>query len=155
VFELEIRLITRSGWTIRPAKSRPCGRLDPMKSALVAVGMPVTRHPPHSPVLARLAHTVPALDVWRQSVRSDRGVGFRLQVARRQVAPETVSTSSGSAGSVAGASAASLAALRAETLSFSPRCPEQHGIGNTPSPPTAATPASPGLSRACAVAALP
>src|ERR1700680_5077505 len=84
-------------------------RIAPMKPALVAVGMPVTRHPPHSPVLARLTHTVPALDVWRQSVRSDTGVGFRTQVARHRVALESVSTSSGSAGSVDVACVASLA----------------------------------------------
>jgi len=29
---------------------------------LVAVGMPVARHPPHRPVLALLTHTVPTLD---------------------------------------------------------------------------------------------
>jgi hypothetical protein len=34
----------------------------------VAVGMPIARHPPHRPVLACLAHTVPTLDTWRQSV---------------------------------------------------------------------------------------
>jgi hypothetical protein len=36
---------------------------------LVAVGMPIARHPPHRPVLALLAHTVPTLDVWRRSAR--------------------------------------------------------------------------------------
>ena len=35
----------------------------------VAVGMPIARHPPHSPVLALLAHTVPTLDAWRRSAR--------------------------------------------------------------------------------------
>jgi hypothetical protein len=35
--------------------------------AIVAVGMPIARHPPHRPVLACLAHTVPTLDTWRQS----------------------------------------------------------------------------------------
>jgi hypothetical protein len=38
--------------------------LDP-----VAVGMPIARHPPHRPVLALLAHTVPTLDAWRRSAR--------------------------------------------------------------------------------------
>jgi hypothetical protein len=33
----------------------------------VAVGTTVTRCPPHSPVLAQLAHTVLTLDVWRRS----------------------------------------------------------------------------------------
>ena len=35
----------------------------------VAVGTTVTRCPPHSPVLAQLAHTVLTLDVWRRSAR--------------------------------------------------------------------------------------
>ena len=33
----------------------------------VAVGTAVARCPPHRPVLALLAHTVPTLDVWRRS----------------------------------------------------------------------------------------
>ena len=35
----------------------------------VAVGMPIARHPPHRPVLALLAHTVPTLDAGRRSAR--------------------------------------------------------------------------------------
>src|SRR6516164_1397057 len=42
----------------------------------VAVGISVARYPPHRPVLARLTHTVPPLDGWRQSVRWDKDVGF-------------------------------------------------------------------------------
>src|SRR5882672_9258235 len=73
-----------------PARSRLSvgflGRLVPRRSRLerrlVAVGMPVTRHPPHSPVLARLTHTVLALNVWRRSARSDTDVGSQSQVFR-------------------------------------------------------------------------
>src|SRR5258708_2134370 len=36
---------------------------------LVAVGMPVTRHPPHRPVLAQLTHTVPTLDMFGVKAR--------------------------------------------------------------------------------------
>ena len=36
----------------------------------VAVGTAVARCPPHRPVLARLVHTVPTLDVWRRSAHS-------------------------------------------------------------------------------------
>ena len=35
----------------------------------VAVGMPITRHPPHRPVLALLTHTVPALDMFGVEAR--------------------------------------------------------------------------------------
>ncbi len=37
--------------------------------ALVAVGMPVTRHPPHRPVLAQLTHTVPTSDMFGVKAR--------------------------------------------------------------------------------------
>jgi hypothetical protein len=39
----------------------------------VAVGMPVTRHPPHRPVLALLTHTVPTSDAWAPSRSVDQG----------------------------------------------------------------------------------
>jgi hypothetical protein len=40
----------------------------------LAVRTAVARCPPHRPVLARLTHTVPTLDAWRQSVRWDKDV---------------------------------------------------------------------------------
>src|SRR5215831_6941998 len=49
----------------------------PHLHAKVAVGTAVTRCPPHSPVLAQLAHTVPTLDVWRRSAHEDRDVRGR------------------------------------------------------------------------------
>src|SRR6266481_1810113 len=119
----------------------------------VAVGMPVTQHPPHSPVLARLTHTVLALDVWRRNALSDTDGGAQSQVARRRVVPGNAATSSGSADSVAVAYAANFASLRAETPSVAPRYRGRHGIGNTHLPPTATTPASPGCSRAFVSAA--
>src|SRR5664279_3767903 len=42
-------------------------------AAAVAVGMPVTRHPPHRPVLALLTHTVPTSDAWAPSRSVDQG----------------------------------------------------------------------------------
>ena len=42
---------------------------------LVAVGMPIARHPPHRPVLALLAHTVPTLDAWRRSAHLGTDAG--------------------------------------------------------------------------------
>src|ERR1019366_5316219 len=36
--------------------------------------MPVTRHPPHRPVLALLTHTVLTSDIWRQTAHSATGV---------------------------------------------------------------------------------
>ena len=50
----------------------------------VAVGMPIARHPPHRPVLALLAHTVPTLDVLGVKTRiwvRVQGLNFRHQVA--------------------------------------------------------------------------
>lgn len=41
----------------------------------VAVGMPIAQHPPHRPVLAQLAHTVPTLDVFGV----ETCVGVRVQ----------------------------------------------------------------------------
>ena len=42
-------------------------RAEVRKALGVAVGMPVTRHPPHKTVRAQLTHTASALDDWRQS----------------------------------------------------------------------------------------
>ena len=42
--------------------------MSPRIATRVAVGMPVTRHPPHRPVRALLTHTVPTSDIWRQSL---------------------------------------------------------------------------------------
>ena len=36
---------------------------EPAQTWAVAVGMPVTRHPPHRSVLALLTHTVPTSDM--------------------------------------------------------------------------------------------
>jgi hypothetical protein len=41
----------------------------------VAVGMPIAQHPPHRPVLAQLAHTVPTLDV----LGVETCIGVRVQ----------------------------------------------------------------------------
>src|SRR5438132_1577707 len=55
-------------------------RMPPRKAAWVAVGMPVTRHPPHRPVLAQLTHTVPTSDKFGVKARcrvrvQDRDLG--------------------------------------------------------------------------------
>ena len=39
----------------------------------VAVGTVITDRPPHRSVRARLTHTAPTLDIWRQSEPRDRG----------------------------------------------------------------------------------
>src|SRR6516225_1284544 len=121
----------------------------------VAVGTAVTRCPPHSPVLAQLAHTVPTLDVWRRSAHEDRDVRRGQREYGPQATPESVPRSSGSVGSAAEAGAATNAARLSETLSFAARCPVRRGIGNIPSPPTGSTSGYPRWTRACAVAAAP
>src|ERR1700722_1667469 len=57
------------------------------RSRLVAVGPAVARCPPHSPVLARFTHTVPALNVWRRNALSDTGAGSQPLAVRHRVAP--------------------------------------------------------------------
>src|ERR1035441_2578725 len=71
----------------------------PASGRWVAVGMPVTRHPPHRPVLALLTHTVLTSDIWRQTAHSATGVEPRPGGVWHQVAPENESTSIGSSGS--------------------------------------------------------
>jgi hypothetical protein len=41
----------------------------------IAVGMPVTGHPPHRSVRAALPHTALTLDAWRQSAHSEMDAG--------------------------------------------------------------------------------
>ncbi|MBZ5500439.1 MAG: hypothetical protein LAP85_28935, partial [Acidobacteriia bacterium] len=43
------------------------------RKVVVAVGIPVTRHPPHRSVRALLAHTAPTSDVWRQTSLAGKG----------------------------------------------------------------------------------
>src|SRR5271166_4451801 len=43
-----------------------------LSSATVAVGMPVTQHPPHGSPRAALPHEALILDAWRQSELGDR-----------------------------------------------------------------------------------
>src|SRR5260370_5307975 len=43
-----------------------------VRSAMVAVGMPVTRHPPHRSPRAALPHEALISDVWRQSELGDK-----------------------------------------------------------------------------------
>ena len=64
------------------------------KRPRVAVGMPVTRHPPHRSVLALLTHTVLTLDDsshilggLTQSGPLDTDAGSRLLVSGLQVSP--------------------------------------------------------------------
>ena len=66
-------------------------------SLSVAVGTAVARCPPHRPVLALLAHTVPTWiwDVWRRSARWDRGAGSGPVVAGQPGAPESAPRSYG------------------------------------------------------------
>src|SRR6516164_6676547 len=111
--------------------------------------------PPHSPVLAQLAHTVLTLDAWRRSARLDRDVRRRQREYGPQAAPESVLRSNGSVGSAAEAGAATNAARLSGTPSFAARCPVRRGIGNTPSPQTGSTSGYPRWARACAVAAAP
>jgi len=48
----------------------------------VAVGMPISRHPPHRPVLALLTHTVPTLDMF--GVETHIGIGVQDTDLRNQ-----------------------------------------------------------------------
>ena len=56
-------------------------RLEWLKATPVAVGMPVTQHPPHRSVLALLTHTVLASDespdIW--AVEREANFGVRMQ----------------------------------------------------------------------------
>jgi hypothetical protein len=69
-------------------------------SVSVAVGMPIARHPPHRPVLARLAHTVLTFDVWRRSLQWGTGAGHGLLEAGRRVALGNVPGSRSASGYV-------------------------------------------------------
>src|SRR5215471_16950901 len=129
--------------------------LRPRVATGVAVGTTVTRCPPHGPVLARLAHTVLTLDVWRRSAHWDRDVRCEQKEYGPQAAPESAPRSNGSVGSAAEAGVAIDAARLSETLSFAARCPVRRGIGNTPLPQTVATSGYPRWTRAYAVAAAP
>src|SRR5215831_14904023 len=81
---LACRLDTRVESCARRGRKRRVSTRQPER---VAVGTAITERPPHSPVLARLTHTVPALDVWRRSARLDTDAGPRSPVARLRVAP--------------------------------------------------------------------
>jgi hypothetical protein len=52
----------------------------------VAVGMPVTRHPPHRPVLALLTHTIPTSDIGILSVEAYIRIGMQDCDRRNQAA---------------------------------------------------------------------
>src|SRR3954469_5431227 len=67
----------------------------------VAVGTAVAHCPPHRPVLARLTHTVPILDGWRQSAYWDKDAGLGLQESGHRVALQIAPMSNGSAGCAA------------------------------------------------------
>src|SRR6516225_5057691 len=108
--------------------SRPASLLSTLRThqspgEWVAVGIAVARYPPHSPVLARLVHTVPTWDVWRRSAHWDKGVQYRRKECGPRVAPQSSSRSNGSAGSAAEADAARSAAHLPEKLSVAARCP--------------------------------
>jgi hypothetical protein len=51
---------------------------------MVAVGMPVTRHPPHRSVQEELLHTAPTLGYNAQTAVQAKGVRFVQEGARRQ-----------------------------------------------------------------------
>ena len=121
--------------------------------ASVAVGMPIARHPPHRPVLARLTHTVLTSDTWRQSVPWDTGVGCRLPVAGLRAAPGSVPRSSSFVDYVDGSDAATNEVCGSGIVPGSSRCQEQHDIGNIPSPLTVAILPSPQVDHATAVSA--
>ena len=84
--------------------------------------MPVTQHPPHSPVLALLTHTVLTLDVLTQSAPQGTDAESRLPVAGSRVSPEIWPRCSGFVGSADEVATTTGAALRTGTLSFAPRC---------------------------------
>src|ERR1035438_4475497 len=114
----------------------------------VAVGMPVTRHPPHRPVLALLTHTVLTSDIGRQTAHSATGVEPRPGGVWHQVAPENESTSIGSSGSAGVSGGTTNEAPHYGTPSFAPGCPVRRDIGNIREPPIGATSGSPRSIRA-------
>ena len=59
------------------------------RKVVVAVGIPVTRHPPHRSVQALLMHTAPTSDVWRQTAR----LGAHLPVPGTRLSSRPVSGS--------------------------------------------------------------
>src|ERR1019366_9054104 len=105
-------------------KAPPCasGRGSDVRASLgwVAVGMPVTRHPPHRPVLALLTHTVLTSDIWRQTAHSATGVEPRPGGVWHQVAPENEPTSIGSSGSAGVSGGTTNEAPHYGTPSFAP-----------------------------------
>src|ERR1017187_8368909 len=123
------------------------GRMS-LAGARVAVGMPVTRHPPHRPVLALLTHTVLTSDIWRQTAHSATGVEPRPGGVWHQVAPENESTSIGSSGSAGVSGGTTNEAPHYGTPSFAPGCPVRRDIGNIREPPIGATSGSPRSIRA-------
>src|ERR1039458_8343275 len=124
------------------------GEASELRSDWVAVGMPVTRHPPHRPVLALLTHTVLTSDIWRQTAHSATGVEPRPGGVWHQVAPENESTSIGSSGSAGVSGGTTNEAPHYGTPSFAPGCPVRRDIGNIREPPIGATSGSPRSIRA-------
>src|ERR1039458_432138 len=81
-------------WDPKPSPPKPgrkASHAAGLSAGWVAVGMPVTRHPPHRPVLALLTHTVLTSDIWRQTAHSATGVEPRPGGVWHQVAPENES----------------------------------------------------------------
>ena len=63
----------RSTHPLHRSRARPIrDRIEEM----VAIGMPVARHPPHRSVRAELPHTAPTSGVWRETARLDTAAEF-------------------------------------------------------------------------------
>jgi hypothetical protein len=96
----------------------------------VAVGMPVTQHPPHKTVRASLTHTASTLDDWRRSVPSDKDAKHGERESIDPSAERIGGAEPGSAGHgvIALATTSSRAASGRDLAEAS--FPARRGIGN-------------------------
>src|SRR6516225_10576269 len=99
VLRLAIQLDLKFPYLTRCCQTHRQSPLLPSFTSTVAVGTAVAHCPPHRPVLARLAHTVPTLDVSRRSAHWDRDAESGRKEVGQRAAPESASRSNGSVGS--------------------------------------------------------
>ena len=84
------------------------GMMNWIPFTTIAVGMPVTRHPPHRSVRAALPHTALTLDAWRQSGHLETDAGYAGWESNDGSAP-SIAASSGGSSDCAGRAAAARA----------------------------------------------
>src|ERR1700692_425447 len=72
IYRIPARMTERGGRSLGLRSFRLLSRRSGCVPAVVAVGMPVTRHPPHRSPRANCPHEAPTLDEWRRTVRVER-----------------------------------------------------------------------------------